>query len=500
MSNEYNFETEDVEEQIDERFDNKEVDQNPLLREIISNIEEGISDIEKNLRLLSIEKISVSSSNNLLIILLTIAEKSNNIECVPYILTRWSQTMTGFDEYVGPIYPILASLFTMSEFPRNLLQLIHKSISNDVPMVEIALDIFHQDGGPQSIFGLNRLFDIFGRPDGSTYRFLYNEALETRNDAALEYISSFQDFYRNPSKKPDYIIDTGDELIDEKDLLNTADLRREDILPSTIDEYINDIDYLSEYMITGLNLFNFDIESNTKLSSKQKIKKLLESKTEEERKHILQIFANQERNDKLNSDPELFLILGPSNPLVGTMYIDNTNICFRYGGCRMYHCNCFEYNNEEKEDLPYYPNIPTWFKGYCEVCQKEIIKRIYSVRQPLTGGGWLGTYCSWDCLKKKDNGAVLDDEMTKILIRRAEEDLNEINIIDRFEVDIEEELKNESLKNPSGTPITFEALKFDEELNQEKQDEEDEQSENEQSEDEEDHKVFTRGGYKFTRK
>lgn len=41
-----------------------------------------------------------------------------------------------------------------------------------------------------------------------------------------------------------------------------------------------------------------------------------------------------------------------------------------------------------------------WFSGYCEICNKSIIRKEYSVRAPVYGGGWIGTFCCWKHCKK----------------------------------------------------------------------------------------------------
>ena len=61
----------------------------------------------------------------------------------------------------------------------------------------------------------------------------------------------------------------------------------------------------------------------------------------------------------------------------------------------------------EKEKI-YGPNNPTddeeshymlegdkWFNGYCEECNRTILRKEYAVRAPGFGGAWTGCYCSW---------------------------------------------------------------------------------------------------------
>ena len=36
-----------------------------------------------------------------------------------------------------------------------------------------------------------------------------------------------------------------------------------------------------------------------------------------------------------------------------------------------------------------------WFFGYCDYCNRKIVRKEYSLRKPIFGGGWKDTYCSW---------------------------------------------------------------------------------------------------------
>jgi hypothetical protein len=398
--------------------------------------------LEELLLQLNLERISFDRTNKLLILLLTIAEKNDNLNCVPIILKRWSELITGFDEYEGPVYPILASLFRTNTVPIYLLEFIHKSIKNDVILMEIALDIFDGDGGEDAIYGLDRLFKVFGRPDGDTFTYLYNQALSSDNKDALEYISSFQNIYRDPSEKPKYVFNPKgeseeDDLYFEEDLLAICDEIASEQKNLFYEEKLDDIDFLVEFLTDTLH----DIETgigNIEFS-KESIRNLLENKTKEERKKLIEPFNTQRRSDELNNNKELFSVVGPSNELLDVKYGKTDHICFKYGGCRMYFCNCFEQDDDNNDYQHIYPNIPTWFTGRCLTCGREIAKKIYAVRKPLSSGGWKGTFCSMTCLRKSESNSL--DEMSRTLIDRLENDLNTYQIWDRYEIDVEEEIK-----------------------------------------------------------
>jgi hypothetical protein len=480
------YETEDQsfkeEYEVEDTVEKLELDQALIQNDIIKVIESGDDQrkitkdndkktiLEDLLLKLNLERVNVEKTNRWLILLLTLAERNNNITCIPAILTRWSQLITGFDEYEGPVYPILATLFRSNFFPLNLLELIHKAIRQDVTMIEIALDIFDGDGGEEAIYGLNRLFNVFGRPDGDTFTYLYNQALASDNSDALEFISSFQSIYREPAETPKYIINPAGEgeLWYEEELLTICDQIADEQKNIFYEEKLDDLDFLVDFLTDTLH----DIEMGVGQIefSKEEIRKLLENKNNEERKALIEPFNTQRRSDELNDNKELFSIVGPSNALLGVKYGKVDHVCFKYGGCRMYFCNCFEQEDENDDYEHIYPNIPTWFKGRCETCGREISKRIHAVRKPLSSGGWKGTFCSMTCLRKSESNSL--DEMTKILMNRLEDDLNNFEIWDRYEIDVEDEIKKLENTDYNALNLIQDKDKLEEELYEETPEEE----------------------------
>jgi hypothetical protein len=69
---------------------------------------------------------------------------------------------------------------------------------------------------------------------------------------------------------------------------------------------------------------------------------------------------------------------------VGIIEDDGILECKRFGGCRMLTCRC--------RDI---------ISSSCDSCNRKIKDKRFSVRKPHKYGGWEGTYCSVNCLKKK---------------------------------------------------------------------------------------------------
>lgn len=93
---------------------------------------------------------------------------------------------------------------------------------------------------------------------------------------------------------------------------------------------------------------------------------------------------------------ELIKVYGPSNTLFN-VNLNGENICSTIG-CRMLTCNEF-HEDDDIYDEDYFENTQDWFTGSCEYCLNTIEHRHYACRFPPKNGGWLGCYCSWDCVR-----------------------------------------------------------------------------------------------------
>lgn len=132
-------------------------------------------------------------------------------------------------------------------------------------------------------------------------------------------------------------------------------------------------------------------------------------------------------------DSDIFREFGPVNCIYSDVpSMDDENYeCTKYGGCRMFTCSEFEnmYSNGDQIDIftieEHTSNID-WFRKSCDKCMTKIPKRHYAIRRPLINGGWLGCFCSIDCMKHDVN-----DPHISLMIGRIQEQLNRIGIRDR---------------------------------------------------------------------
>jgi hypothetical protein len=99
----------------------------------------------------------------------------------------------------------------------------------------------------------------------------------------------------------------------------------------------------------------------------------------------------------------------------------------------MFYCVCREFDEDEEEVL-----LPEevleeaqemWFTGKCETCEIKIPTYRYAVRFPVSGGGWEGCYCSFDCIRKTQRRPVFDRDLT--LISTMKNIIHEIGIYER---------------------------------------------------------------------
>lgn len=370
------------------------------------------------------------------------------------ILRYWSGMETGFDEYEGEIYPVIPSMFLDYRVPFRNLYYVMEALRNVISIEEIAIELFEKGSGDQLFTALRNLFDMVGEPSGELYRLLLDEAFNSRNQTAIDFMSDLQTFYTKPVAKPKYIFNItgdeegeGEELTEESDLIDVVN----DILETEIKTELpfDDVDYCVEYLTSGLK--RFDIEVVDLEATKMVLKEKLESMTDQEREAYMSSFLSQDMVDKMNQNEVLLQILGPANPLVNGDFTQMNHVCFKYGGCRMLFCNCFENELLSQQDEtgmePYYPNIPQWFTGKCQHCKREIMKRCYAVRRPLPQGGWRGTFCSFNCVHLSGD---IDDDLSMTYADMAEERINSSGITDRIEPDINELLKEAKEIDPEG--------------------------------------------------
>lgn len=119
---------------------------------------------------------------------------------------------------------------------------------------------------------------------------------------------------------------------------------------------------------------------------------------------------------------------GPANSIIGHNCMNAPN---GIGPCRMLKCLCREHELTEGMSDEQIESItsPIWFHGQCDFCHRGIRKFSHSVRFPIDGGGWLGCYCSFKCVKEDSIRPLYDNDLFRI--SQIEEVLKISGIYDR---------------------------------------------------------------------
>lgn len=97
-----------------------------------------------------------------------------------------------------------------------------------------------------------------------------------------------------------------------------------------------------------------------------------------------------------DNDTELIRTFGPANTFVLENDLDIVL------SSRMFTCRKFIDQNPDDDNSmeSYHPSSFSWFKGNCDRCLKKIRAYHHAVRIPMEGGGWLGCFCCWNCVRK----------------------------------------------------------------------------------------------------
>lgn len=119
-------------------------------------------------------------------------------------------------------------------------------------------------------------------------------------------------------------------------------------------------------------------------------------------------------------DLEWFREYGPVN----TPYDGEAQQCCA-DGCRMMTCCAHEETDEDgftEDPFSDQPYRLEWYRGVCDVCSTPIPTKKHAIRMPCLYGGWLGCYCSNECLTTtiKNNR---DGPLISMAIQTAMEEL-----------------------------------------------------------------------------
>lgn len=399
---------------------------NLLLITIESIKNDDIDQLDNCLRVMPIEKL-VDQDEILLSNLLSICAAYNREEASKLILERWKVIYPDQDKIT-----MLPRLFMKNIINISTLSYL-ASVHKDVTFVEIVDELTSWDSSEGVATACDRADKIYGQQSYITYKMLRENAVEVGNFKVEEFLIDKMTKVSPFAEKPEYIknylaeyfpeyknkLPTQEQLdqLAQKDAEKEVEIDSDTIVLPDDDEAIT---LMTEGLKSaGISIFEID---RAKEFLRNEIKSL-----DRKKELLLPILKNMKQLN-LETDRLLFWIYGPTNPLINqNLTLDTPSA--KYGGCRQFLCNIFDYNEDEQY-------FEEWFLGYCEECLLRIEKQSYAVRMPRPHGGWEGCYCSYKCVRSRlefvESQEMKPDLLTHALIDAFEKKTIKIGIQDRI--------------------------------------------------------------------
>lgn len=256
-------------------------------------------------------------------------------------------------EMISILHNFIENEINLSEIPYYIRLLRSQIISDDeikyyidnlnslLPYVILSDIISTKENSEDNVFAFDRIIKIYGPPDYETYVFLRLKCDENIMMKLYDFITDLMPDVSDDQEKPEYMVE---------------------------------IDNLEKLRSDALERFTIHID-NEEESEKRKIENI--------------------NNDELTS------LFGPPHGFIPKSINSDDSVCCKLGSCRMFECN--HISIEDEEDL-IIDDEKDWFTGYCSVCSKHILSKERSLRMPGISGGWVGCYCSKECMMKYIDG------------------------------------------------------------------------------------------------
>lgn len=368
--------------------------------------DDDLDELEINLMRLPLEKLNQKTLDQLLATFLNHALQYNNVQSIKKIVDVWYKMLSVESGQLDH----LTRIFIDSAVSEQAKILVAQTYMDERPIEYYMEKLIDYDSLAETLVAAKILDSIFST-NYHTWQYLYDISVENElekgytNYLVKDYIRTRMVEKDKFLKPPRWIINEYNHLPTQKELMEKINL--------TIPEYP------TEEIISDLSLTPTQFE---KLSNQQK-------------RTILQKYDKQKYRLELNFNNELTKILGPANTRLSEDLTED-DICTIYGGHRM--LTCFEFENqylneEEVDDFDAHYNEHAedkteWFYHGCDWCENKIQYKHYAVRKPLYTGGWIGCYCSIECIR---NSLTVTDVMEQELVNILEEELYHVGIQDR---------------------------------------------------------------------
>ena len=351
--------------------------------------------------------------------------------------------------------PLRIYMLMSLTFSDSTLRLVRKLCPDDT-FEEQMHDLIDADEVPMTAYAVRRLLEQYPDKPLETYMNLYAYAEEKKNDTLVDFLEDKVKEMAPPCKKPSYM-----RTFDEKLTLPNDDCCNHNHLVD-----------MATLLMERLGTFRIEIKGKDNVEDAQKYITSILLSSVSQRNILLQAITKGTEdgtNDhSLHDEKIIFSLLGPLNAFPMKLPGSPDCICMYYGGCRMFGCCEFEIDDEDEEIIPSFVKhqggwggeiipssggwggeiIPSsggwggeitngsimedWYTGNCEFCFLKIPNRFWSVRRPLSSGGWKGCYCTWGCVREEIIDLNLREGASLIaLTETMEADMHEIGIADQ---------------------------------------------------------------------
>ena len=385
---------------------------------------DDIDQLDRALRIMPIEKLK-DNRETLLSTFLALAAQYGRAEAAHMIMDRWKVVYPDNDKI-----SMLARLFMQMVITVPTLAFL-ASIDKSYTYVELIDELSEWDSSEEVITACGRADEIFGQQPHSTYEMLRARAVELGNFRVEEYlidkISETAPYAPKPQRIHNKLAQFYPEYENRLPTQEELDQLAEQEGQIDMEEIaIPDDEEAVEILTAGLEDVGIAM---TEIELAKKLLRQEFAKSEGRKWELLNPVLENREQLSLEGDRLLFWIYGASNPLVNQdLTLDTPSA--KYGGCRMFLCDLFDYNEE-------YDYIEDWFLGYCEECLLKIRYRHYAVRMPREHGGWQGCFCSWKCVQDRQSFIETDSGEPNLLLRDMIEAFakktEEVGIQDRIE-------------------------------------------------------------------
>jgi hypothetical protein len=461
-----------------------EPDKPSMIRDLVSAIESGNSNETKRLLLLipfdDMEEVEIY---DLLGTLLTEAvDSSFELTMVPLLLEKWGENNFTEDKISTFTMMFIHPQITTMTLARATRALTEVSLTDpDAPEYTFygsAVELMKYDDRPEITNALIRLTRIFGEQSYEVYDMLMREARDSKAPRIERYMKDMVSRTSPYAPVPDWV--EGDDTYTHEERIarliphksanrkwsssiqdspgsaitpvnkkmsrspgneskknKSASTRKSSSRSPDAYAHGNDVFELRKKDITevvdnltrGLSDCGIVVNPLQEENMRELIRRRISVASGSELSDFISPLEKSiERLDAGQNEKKWFKVLGPVNLITGAS-LDSDDVCSKWGGCRMFTCNCFERDGKRAglsfhsigSDLDYDEDVDEdddievdWFMTRsCHTCGIKIRSRVHALRQPLPHGGWLGAYCSKECL---ENNLSQEDMMNGITL------------------------------------------------------------------------------------